>query len=320
MRSMRWFVIRRLAWTITASWVFLTVSWIVLVATPDPNLTWIRFGLGNDPEAQRQAVEAYMARRGRTGTLLERYLDWVIGFATFDYGHSALYDKPVSAVLARRVPVTLAYLLPSFVVASTLSVVTGVFGAIRKGSLTDRLTNGVAYLGLGIPAFVVAVFCQRYFDVPQVNPALGLFDPQNLVGLAFPALVLGLNLYAVQSWAVRAEAIEIVPAEFVKTLRANGAGNTRLARHVLRNAVAPVFALLVSELLVLLFVGVYVVELVFDVPGAATASFQGFRDRDFALILATVVLPVMVALVANLVLDVISAYVDPRVSHGGDGA
>ena len=314
---LRWFVIRRATWTVIAAWLFLTATFLTLALTRDPNVTFLKFAAaqsGGGAEAQQAAVQSYLEARGRTGTLWERYLRWLGRYATLDLGESVAYSRPVNAVLATRLPVTLGYLVPAVVVASGASVVSGIFGAIRKGSASDRVTNTVSYVGLAVPMFFAGVVAIRYLNLPRYDPAVGYFDPANLAVLAVAALVVGLNLYAVQAWAIRAEAIEIVPAEFVKTLRAGGGGDIRVARHVLRNALAPVFALLVSELLVVLFVGVYVVELVFGLPGVAAASFQAFRDRDFALIIATVVLPVILALLVKLGLDVTAATLDPRVA------
>ncbi|MFB6193594.1 MAG: ABC transporter permease subunit [Halobaculum sp.] len=313
---LKWFVIRRAAWVVIAAWAFLTATFLVLALTRDPNITFMQFVImraGGGAEEQRAAAQAYLASRGRTGTLWERYVRWLRRYVTLSLGRSAVYERPVTAVLATRVPVTLGYLLPSVAVASVASVVSGIGGAVRKGSWFDRTTNFVSYLGLGVPMFAAGVVIVRV-GLPTYNPGLGYFATQNLFVLGVAAVVVGLNLYAVQSWAIRAEAVEIVPAEFVKTVRADGASDTRIGRHVLKNALAPVFALLVSELLVVLFVGVYVVELVFDLPGAAAASFRAFRERDFALTIATVVLPVFVALLVNFLLEVISAVVDPRVA------
>jgi peptide/nickel transport system permease protein len=315
---MKWFLTRRVLWTVFAAWLFLSATFFAIALTPDPNKNMLRFGVmfsGGSEAEQESAVEQYEEMRGFDDGLLKRYADWMVGYATLDWGYSFVYEQPVIQVLKDRLPVTMAYLIPAILIASLLSIVTGILGAITQGSIPDRLANSVSYLGIGLPAFFTATLLQRWFEVPRVNPALGYLDPQNMIALAFPAFVLGVNLYAVQAWAIRAEAIEIVPAEFVKTLRANGAGTLRTGRHVLRNAISPVFALLVSELLVVLFVGVYVVELVFGIPGAAEASFRAFQDRDIGLVIATIVLPVVVALLANLVLDVISAYIDPRVSQ-----
>ncbi|MFB6177949.1 MAG: ABC transporter permease subunit, partial [Halobaculum sp.] len=255
---LRWFVLRRAAWVVVAAWAFLTATFLALALTRDPNVTWIKFGVaqsGGGAAAQREAVQAYLASRGRTGTLWERYLKWLRRYATLSLGESVVYSRPVSDVLATRLPVTLGYLLPSVAVASAASVVSGVGGAVRKGSWFDKVTNGVSYLGLGVPVFVAGVVISRA-GLPAYNPGLGYFAPRNLLVLGVAATAVGLNLYAVQSWAIRAEAIEIVPAEFVKTVRADGASDVRTGRHVVKNALAPVFALLVSELLVVLFVGV----------------------------------------------------------------
>jgi peptide/nickel transport system permease protein len=304
---MKWYVIRRLLWTVFAVYLLLSASFFAIALTPDPNKWMAGFSGGED------AVEAYEERRNLDRPLLDRYVDWVTGYTTLDWGHSFRYDKPVLSVVTNRIPVTLGYLVPAVLLATLASVVAGVYSALRRDSWIDRVTSGLSSLGLAVPAFILAFVVAAVGNPPPYDPSRELFAGQNLTALAHPAFVLGMNLFAVQSWAVRAEAIEIVPAEFVKTLRANGAGRGRIARHVARNAAAPVFALVVSEVFVLLIVSTYVVELVFQLPGFAAASFAGFYDRDYGLILAAVVLPTLFALLVNLLKDVVTAYVDPRV-------
>lgn len=307
MFDVNWDVVRRLLWTVFAVYLLLTATFFALALTPDPN-AWL-IGFTGGPEA----VEAYEQRRGLDEPITQRYVDWLVGFSTFDWGYSFAYERPVEAVVSERLPVTLGYLVPSVVLATVASVVAGVVSALRRGSWVDRATSGLSAVGLAVPAFLLAVAFAALFQPPEYDTTRGLLAAQNLHALAYPTVVLGLNLFAVQSWAVRAEAVEIVPAEFVKTLRANGAGGRRIARHVAKNAAAPVFALVVSEIFVLLVVSTYVVELVFGLPGFAAASFVGFQDRDYGLVLAAVVLPTLFALLGNLGKDLLTAALDPRV-------
>jgi peptide/nickel transport system permease protein len=305
---MKWHVVRRLVWTVAAVYLLLSASFFAIALTPDPNKWMAGFAGGEE------AVEAYEESRNQDRPLMDRYVGWVTGYATLDWGYSYRFGKPVTTVVTERLPVTLGYVIPAVLLATLLSIVSGVYSALDRNSWLDRTTSGISTVGLAVPAFVLGVAVTATMDPPAYDTARGLLTGRNLHALAYPILVLGLNLFAVQSWAVRAEAIEIVPAEFVKTLRANGAGRRRVARHVARNAAAPVFALVVSEVFVLLVVSTYVIELVFGLPGFAAASFAGFQDRDYGLIFAAIVLPTVFALLANLGKDLVTAYIDPRVS------
>lgn len=304
---MKWHVVRRLVWTVAAVYLLLSVSFFAIALTPDPNKNLLGFAGGDE------AVAAYEEARNQDQPLLDRYVNWVTGYATLDWGYSYLFERPVTTVVSDRLPVTLGYVIPAVLLATLASILSGVYSALDRNSWLDRTTSGISTVGLAVPAFVLGVAVTATMDPPAYDTARGLLTGQNLNALAYPTLVLGLNLFAVQSWAVRAEAIEIVPAEFVKTLRANGAGQHRVARHVARNAAAPVFALVVSEVFVLLVVSTYVIELVFGLPGFAAASFAGFQDRDYGLIFAAIVLPTVFALLANLGKDLLTAYIDPRV-------
>lgn len=275
---------------------------------------------GNNPnEAAAEAKAAYDEARNRDRPLWERYSDWMVGYATGAWGYSYTYERPVMEVITRAVPLTLLYLVPGVLLASLLSVLTGIAGALNRGSVLDRLSRLVVYAGVALPAFYLALMWQRYNPGLWPTTNLGwetpLATPQALGTLIAPALIVGLNLFAVQAWVVRSEAMEIAPAEFVKTLRAGGADTWTIGRHILRNAASPLLAMFVSEILVVLYVTVFIVEIILGIPGIGLVGFRGFEERDIGLVLAVVLLPVVFTLLSNLAKDVVTVYVDPRVSR-----
>lgn len=323
---MKAFVARRTLWTLLAVFLVLSATFFALALTPDPNSRLVQMGAavgaaqeGENPnEAAREAAAAYAEARNRDRPLMDRWADWMVGYATGDWGWSYNYGLPVTDVLAKALPLTLAYLVPGVVLASLLSVLTGIYGALNRNAVLDRLSRAVTFVGLAVPSFFLAVMWSR------TDPAWGpgqrivwgdpILAPGTLEMLLGPAVVVALNLYAVQAWVVRSEALEIAPSEFVKTLRSSGADDVTVGRHVLRNAASPLLAMFVSEVLVALYVTVFVVEIIFGIPGIGLVGYEGFNDRDFGIVLAAVMLPVIVGLVGNLCKDVLTVRFDPRVS------
>lgn len=321
------YVAFRFAWTVFAAWLFATALFLFLALTPDPNEAVVGWLAGQDGghEAAAEAQAAYREVRGRNRPLWDRYVGWLVSFLTLEFGHSFSYGTSVNAVLARTIPRTLAYVVPGVLVSSVLSVVVGTVAALR-GGLSDAAGRLLGYVCLCLPAFVAGealVIATRRTDTPLdafVGYAvdLPLAAPSNLLALAPAAAILGINLFGAQVLWVRIETREIAAREFVKTLRANGIAPRRVFRHVVRNAASPLLALVVSEVLVVLFVTIYVIEIVLGIPGVGMASYTGFLDRDVGLVLSTVTLLVVVALLANFLQDLASAALDPRVRGGGE--
>lgn len=305
------YVLGRLAWTAFAGYLVLTVAFLVFAYTPDPTQAIVEFYRG------QEALEAYRAARNYDAPLLRRYATWMESYLTLDLG-TTLSGRPVTDVLAEAGEVTLVYLVPGVLLGNTLGVLAGHLAAMR-GGVADAVTSTLSYAGLGVPAFflgevAVVIFIQElswyrtYYD-----PRFGLWTADNLVTLTLPALVVALNVFAVQMRYARAETLEFVSADFVKTLRANGAGFRERSRHVLKNASLPLVSLFFTETLAILFLTVYVVELVFRVPGLGQVAFGALTDRDLALVLATTLIPVFVGLIGNLIQDIAYTLLDPRV-------
>lgn len=328
--SLRWYVVRRTLWTVLAAYLVLSGAFFLFAYTPDPNEQLVAFGAGmgaalsgEDPtEAQEEALQAYREARNYDEPVLDRYADWMIGYATLNWGYSFAHGEPVSDLIADRLPVTLVYLIPGILLALVLGLAVGLYAAIHRAGPVDRLGTTTAYVGVGLPHFflaelliVIAIGELGWYGALW-DDRYGLWTQENLTALTLPMLVVAANLFAVQVRYVRSEALEYVPADFVKRLRASGASSWTIARHVLRNAAMPLVSLFFTETLTVLFVTVYVIEVVFALPGLGELAYEAIFDRDVGLILATTLIPVMVALVGNLIQDVAYTALDPRVSYG----
>ena len=297
----------RLTWTILGAWSAVTAIFLAFSLTTDPN----QYCLGSG------CRELYREARNYDEPILDRYLAWMESFLTLDLG-TTVRGQQVANVLADAATVTLTYLVPAVALAVIVGVAVGTFVAMNPGNWVLRTVRGASYLGFSVSTFVAAealfLLAEEagwyYF---KYDAEQALFTTRNLTALVLPALVLTVNLLAVQLRYAQSESIEILQEDFVRTLRATGAGTATFARHVLKNAASSLLSLFFSEMVGVLFVVVVVVEAIFGIPGFGRLLFGAIQNRDPALILSATVFPILLVMFGNLLQDVAYAYVDPRV-------
>lgn len=306
------YVAYRFAWTIVGAWGALSGIFFIYALTPDPN----QYQLFGPPTA------VYRAARNYDQPLLDRYLNWMESFATLDLG-TTVHGEPIADLLAQSSTVTLTYLVPAIVIAVVIGVCVGTFVAMKPESKLLQLVRGASYVGFAIPTFVAAdalfIFATDYMGwyYFKYDPQQTLFTSRNLGAITLPGLVVILNLLAVQLRYARSESVEILQEDFVQTLRATGAGAFAFAKHVLKNGASSLLSLFFSEMVGVMFVVVVVVEVIFGIPGFGSLLYQGIRDRDLGIVLATTVFPILLVTFGNLIQDVVYALLDPRVESEG---
>lgn len=300
------FVAWRLAWAVAVMWLVLTAMWAILVVFP--NTRMIGFA-----EVEMGLAAAYETLPGPFAV----YIDLVRRLFTFQWGQSTYYGKPVVDLYLQRLPVTLAYVVPGAVVSVLLGTGLSTYAAIKPKGLLNRALSAVSYVGLSIPAFVLATIF--YLNMPVVlgwiriyDSSLPLWHPQNVVHLTVPASIVALNLFVVQVRHTQGETTEYLGTEFVKVARAKGAGRLRIARHIFRNAWPALASLVIGESLGLLLLTVIVIETALEIPGVAIVVFKGFAAGDPMVSLTAVFGLVLLGVSGMLVRDFARFLFDPR--------
>ncbi|WP_049969093.1 ABC transporter permease [Haladaptatus cibarius] len=317
---MRRYIARRVLWTVFAAYLLLSSIFLVFAFAPDPGqeTAGVMAALGGG--SAEAAENAYAEARNYDKPILDRYIDWIVAYTTLDWG-TDIQGEPVTDRLGDALPITLVYLVPAVVLSVVLGSAIGLYSAVHQHGYIDRLVTAITYPGLGLPSFWLASWASllvleridiqaSYFD-----DRYGLWSPENLPFMFLPMAVVTINLLAVQIRYTRSTSLEYVPAEFVKTLRSNGARASDVGRHVIRNAALPLVSLFFAETLTILFITLLVVETVFGLPGFGALAFQAIRARDAGLILATTMIPVFLGLAGNLLQDIAYAVLDPRVGY-----
>lgn len=318
-------LLRRLGFAVVAAFVVMTVTFAFIALTGDPTVAILRYGLasaGVPPEEINATVDAYRAARNLDEPVLQRYVRWLGNVVTLQWGRSFASGEPVTAIIAARVPFTLAYVVPGLALSGVGALALGLYSATDPAGDRGRLAAAASYVAHGVPGFWIAAILILAFKIhhgwvaTRFDADASVFASQNLVRLVLPALLLALGVLAGQARHVRSATRERATREFVRLLRAKGAGPRVVARHVLRNAAAPLVSLFFVDLLAVLVVNVYVIEYVFDIPGFAMLSYQAIKNHDLPVVLGTTMVIAFVGIAANLVQDVSYAALDPRV--GGE--
>lgn len=316
-------VAQRVVWMVFSAWIVLSLTFFVFVGSPDPNISLVRFAaaFGGGADAEQAAVAAYREAHGYNAPILERYANWMTSYATLDWGET-LGGEPVTKAVADGLGVTLTYLGPALVVATLGAFGLGLYIAINRGGLVDRAVTALAYAGYGVPIFFAGelafgMLVHKYELIWLVfNQKEGLYTMTNIDQFLLPFLIIAVHVLIVQMVFIRAEVIEQLNEDYMKTLVASGARRRDLARHALRNAAIPLTSAFFAEILTLLYLSVIVIEVVFDLPGFGLITFQAINAQDIGLILGVTIVPLLLGIVGNTVQDLAYSLLDPRVEVG----
>ncbi|AZY95446.1 MULTISPECIES: ABC transporter permease [Paracoccus] len=247
-----------------------------------------------------------------------QYLRWLGGVVTGDLGTSLRTGEPVSQLIVQKLPVTIQLAVMSMIFAMLIGIPAGIIAAVRKGSVTDWLANFVALSGLSIPNFWLGIML---ILLVSVNlgwlPASGyesiFVDPvRSLQTMIMPAFVLGTGLAATLMRHTRSSMLGVLSADYIRTARAKGlTGRQVVLKHSFRNALLPVItltALLFGELLA----GAVLTEQIFTIPGFGKLIVDAVFNRDYAVVQGVVLCTAVGFLLMNLVADVLSVMLNPR--------
>jgi peptide/nickel transport system permease protein len=304
---MQQYLFRRLLQGVFTLLVVAVLTFILSRVTGDP----IAFLLPEDASEQQRAEI-------RRGLGLDR--PYHIQLALFlsgalrgDLGESIRYRQPATALFFERLPNTLRLVPVALVFALILAVPLGIFSAVRRGTLIDQISTGVAVVGLAAPSFWLGIVLIYVFAVTlRVLPVAGMGGPEYYV---LPALTLGTFLVAGLMRLLRSSLLEILGTDFIRTARSKGLSESAIVIvHALRNALIPVLTY-AGVLLSVFVTGAIVVETVFAWPGVGRLAYEAVIFRDYPLLQAIILWKAAFILLITLAVDVLCAYLDPRIRY-----
>ncbi len=252
------------------------------------------------------------AHYGLNKPLWRQYLDYLGSLARGDLGPSFKYpNRTVNEILGDKLPVSAELGAESLAVALVLGIGLGTVAAIRRNTWIDYVASGFGMTGISIPTFVVGPLLVLALAIHAgwFN-ASGWYTPADRV---LPCLVLGLAYAAPISRLTRGGLLEILHQDFIRTARAKGASEFRVVtRHALRGGLLPVVSFLGPATAGIL-TGSFVIETIFQVPGVGREFVNSAFNRDYTLVLGTVILYAALIMALNLAVDVAQAWMNPKV-------
>ncbi len=263
-------------------------------------------------------VEQLRDQMGLNAPLIERYLNWVGGLLSLDFGRSYTYSVPVIDLVLERIVVSLPLALIALALSTAIAIPVGLYSASRRGAAGDAVAMGAAQLGVAIPNFWFALMLVYLFAVWLRWVPAGGFPGWSagvwpaLKSLLLPAIALALPQAAILARVTRSALIEVLNEDYIRTARAKGMPyRAVLWRHALRNALIPVVTIMGLQFAFLL-AGTIIIENVFYLPGLGRLVFQAITQRDLIVVESVVMLLVATVIAVNLVVDLTYAIVDPR--------
>jgi len=250
-----------------------------------------------------------------------QFLDYLGRILRGDFGVSLRTARPVLADILARLPLSFQLATLALLVAVALAVPLGILSAVTRNSAFDVVTRIGGLLGLSIPNFwlgaMLILIFSRYFHV-----SLGQYVPvtQDPVGtlrsLYLPALALGTAIAAILMRYMRSSLLEVLGQEYIRTARGKGLRAAAvMLRHALPNALIPVITVIGFQMGYLLG-GTVVIEEIFALPGMGRLVLQAIFQRDYPVVQGVVLVIALVFVVTNLVVDVLYAWIDPRIRYG----
>ena len=273
-------------------------------------------------------IQLCREKLGLAKPLIVQFFDFITGYFTWDLGDSMWTGKPVTEEIGIRFPLSLQVAIMATLVAVVFAIPLGAISAIKQDTWIDYVVRTFSIAGIAMPSFWLGILIilglligtQYFFGTPWMPPIdyVSLFqDPmRNLSQLIWPAVATGYRYSAVATRMTRSALLEVLREDYIRTARAKGmVEKIIINRHALKNSMLPVLTIIGIEFAFLMG-GLVVTEQVFNLNGIGKLFVESVQAQDFAMTQQLVMLVVLIAVLTNLVVDLVYAWLDPRIRYG----
>lgn len=281
--------------------------------------------LATNPAIPPEVRQNLRASLGLDDPIWQRYFNWLFAMLRGEWGFSFVSRIPVDDLILQRLPVTVAVIGSSQIIAILVALPIGVIAATRPYSVFDQIANTLAFVGFSLPTFFTGLLLILLFSIhldwlpfvyrTQIDATGWAWWWEQIKQSLMPVLVLGLFQGAALVRFVRSAVLDVIRLDYVTTARAKGvAERTVITRHVVRNAMIPVVTLLALQMPAV-FGGAIVTEQIFRVPGIGSLLISAILANDTPVIMAITFVFACLVVLFNLLADVIYGWLDPRISY-----
>ena len=320
------YALRRVLQTIPILFVISILLFLMVRAAPGGPLTAAR----RNPNISKEQIEAIEEKLGLNDPLPVQYGRWLGDMLQGNLGDSIKFRRPVSEMIAERIPNTLTLVGASFLVTLLLAIPIGILSARKPYSPFDYAMTTVTFIGQAIPVYWLGLGLIVVFYVALKNPFTG--DPLFPVGgmnsrgqegnpldtvwhLVLPVTALSLGWIAWYSRFLRSSMLDILHEDYIRTAKAKGLAERWVHyKHALQNAILPLVTLIALDL-PSLFAGALFVETIFSWPGMGRLFWDAAKGRDYPVLLGVVMITAALIIVCNILADLAYGWLDPRVKY-----
>jgi len=319
------FIIRRLLWMVGLLLVISFLTYLIFYTLPSADPALLRAGRQPTPELVASIRET-LGLDKPWYVQYAKYLERLVFH--FDFGYSYQNNIPVREQIFDRVPATVSLAVGGMVFWLLIGLPIGIFAALRAGRLPDKLAMGLALVAISAPVYWLGLvslylFSEELGKLPLL-PGQGAYpsqgtiisDPGTVIGaLIMPCLVLSASFAAIYARFLRGNLMEVMSEDYIRTARAKGLRERRVVyRHGVRSAITPIVTILGLDLGILLG-GAILTETVFNIPGVGRLAFDAIQKSDLPTVQGTVLMGAFFIILLNLIVDVVYAFLDPRVRY-----
>jgi peptide/nickel transport system permease protein len=316
------YIIRRLLWGLVLLILVTALLFLMFYVLPTADPAKLRAGRLQNPKL----IAAIRADLGLDKPLLTQFWIYIKNlFLHFNLGYSYYSNAPVKTLIFDRLPATISLVFGGAVVWLVSGLGVGIVSALRPRSRLDRTTMGGALVLVSAPEYWLGLIVLYVFaaDIGQLKifPGANSYAPLTsdpvkwFTSMILPWLVVAAGNAAIYARLIRGSLIEALSQDYIRTARAKGLSERRVViRHGVRSAINPIVTILGLDIGVLLGSSV-LVETVFDIPGIGRLNFDAITHSDFPIVQGTVLVAALFVIVANILVDIAYAYLDPRVRY-----
>jgi peptide/nickel transport system permease protein len=316
------YIIRRLLWVIVLLFLVSALTFVIFYLLPSADPAQLRAGRQPSPAL----IASIRHQLGLDKPWYVQYFDYMKRLVLhFDFGYSYSNNVSVKQQIFSRLPATASLALGAAVVWLVIGIAVGTISAVRRRSLFDRAAMGAALVAISAPVYwlgllALFVFASDIGKIP-IFPGAGSYVPltQNpwhwFTSLIMPWFVLAASFAAIYARLLRASLVDTMSEDYIRTARAKGLPERRVVlRHGMRSAITPIVTAAGLDIGVLLG-GVILTETVFNIPGIGRLAYDSIINADLPMIQGTVLVGAFFIVIANLVVDIAFAFIDPRVRY-----
>lgn len=319
--SLSRYVLIRLAQLLPIVFIIVVLNFFLIRLAPGDPIAYI---IGDAPVAE-ELVQELRAKLGLDQPILTQLLIYLGNVAQGDFGYSYVSRAPVAEVILARMPATLLLMITQYVLAIVVGITLGVVSARNQGTLLDAGVTFFSVLGYALPVFWLGQMLMLFFSMQ-----LGWFPAQGMMSLRYslspwekavsvahhlvlPALTLAIFNLALIARLTRANMLQVLRLEYIIFARSKGISERSVVYgHALRNAVLPVVTVIGLNIKTLI-TGAVLTETVFAWPGLGRLTFDAIHARDYPVLMAMFVFVGILVVIANLITDIVYAWLDPRI-------